>query len=60
MNNTARLVLALVGAAALAALAVPEISSYLPPGVGAALAASIAAVLHKVNDKAPVCEHEAP
>jgi len=53
MSNTTRLVIALVGAAALAALAVPEFSALLPPGVGAALAAAVAAVLHKVNAKAP-------
>jgi hypothetical protein len=53
MSNNVRLLIALVGAAALAALAVPELSAHLPSGVGAALAAAIAAVLHKVNAHAP-------
>lgn len=53
MSNNTRLLIAVLGAAALAALAVPELSSHLPSGVGAALAAAIAAVLHKVNATAP-------
>lgn len=58
MNNTVRLVIGLVGVAATAALAVPEFSALLPDGVGAAIAAAVAAVLHKVNATAPECSHE--
>jgi len=53
MSNTLRLVLAVVGAAVLAALATPELSSKLPQGVAQVLSVVIAAVLHKVNAEAP-------
>lgn len=51
MSNNVRLLLAVLGAAALAALAVPELSAHLPSGVGAGIAAAIAAALHIVNAK---------
>jgi hypothetical protein len=51
MSNNARLLIAVLGAAALAALATPELAAKLPPGVGQALAAAIAAALHKINAK---------
>lgn len=49
MNNTARLVLGIVGAAALAFLASPYAAQHLPSGLGSALAVVIGAVLHQVN-----------
>jgi hypothetical protein len=52
MSNTVRLVIAICGAMVLAALATPELSSKLPPGAAQLAAAVIAAVLHKMNDKA--------
>lgn len=58
MKNTTRLVIALVITGALAALATPELSAHLPTGVAAVLAASLAAVLHKMNAEAPKPEHE--
>jgi hypothetical protein len=51
MSNNVRLLIGLLGTAVLAALAVPELSEHLPPGVGPGLAAAIAAVLHKINSK---------
>ncbi len=57
MSNTTRLILALVLTGALAALATPELTSHMPNGSGAILAAAIAAVLHKMNAEKP-CEHE--
>lgn len=53
MSTNLRLVVAVLGAMALAALATPDLSSKLPPGTTQILAAVIAAVLHKLNDKAP-------
>ncbi len=58
MSNTTRLVLALVITGALAALATPELSALMPVGVSAALAAALAAVLHKMNAEAPAAKHE--
>lgn len=52
MSNNLRLLIAVLGAAALAALATPELSAHLPAGVAQAIAAAIAAALHKMNDKA--------
>lgn len=49
MSNTTRLIVAMVGAFALAALTVPEVSSRLPAGVAQALALGIAAALHRMN-----------
>lgn len=53
MSNNVRLLLAVLGAALLAALATPELSGKLPVGAAQVLAAFIAAALHKLNDKAP-------
>lgn len=53
MNNTVRFVIALVCAAALAALATPQLSSQLPPGVAQVLAASLGAILHKMDAAQP-------
>lgn len=53
MNNTARLILALLLTGALAALATPELTSKLPAGVPQILVAAFAAILHKMNDRAP-------
>jgi hypothetical protein len=60
MNSTVRLIIALVLTGALAALATPELAAKLPEGLSAILAASIAAVLHRMNAEAPapVCEHK--
>ncbi len=58
MNNATRLILALVITGALAALATPELSVHMPTGVSAALAAALAAVLHKMNAEAPAPKHE--
>jgi hypothetical protein len=58
MSNNVRILIAVLGAAALAALATPELSVQLPAGVAQALAAAIAAALHKVNAKAPECDHD--
>jgi hypothetical protein len=58
MSNTVRLIVALVFTGALAALATPELASKLPEGLGTVLAASLAAVLHKMNAEAPKPEHE--
>ncbi len=52
MSNSVRFLIAVIGAAALAALATPELSSKLPPGLAQIIAAVIAGALHKVNDKA--------
>jgi hypothetical protein len=53
MSNNVRLLIAVLCAAALASLATPGLSSHFPDGVAQALAAAIAAALHKLNDKAP-------
>lgn len=53
MSKTLRLVIAILGAAALAALATPELSSQLPSGMAQVLSVVIAAVLHKMNADPP-------
>ncbi len=53
MSSTTRLILALVITGALAALATPELSAHMPTGVSAALAAALAAVLHRMNAEGP-------
>jgi hypothetical protein len=58
MNNTVRLVLALVMTGALAALATPELAAKLPDGLAAILAAALAATLHRMNAEAPKSAHE--
>lgn len=49
MNNTVRLVIGILGAAALAFLATPYAADHLPLGLGSALAAVVGAILHQVN-----------
>lgn len=58
MSNTTRLIVAMVGAAALAALTVPELSAKLPAGVAQALALGIAAALHRMNAEKPDAKAE--
>lgn len=58
MNNTVRLVIALLMTGALAALATPELAAKLPEGMAAILAAAIAATLHRMNAEAPKPVHE--
>lgn len=60
MNNTLRLILALIMTGALAALATPELSAKIPGGAAPALAAALAAVLHKMDAqrKEQTCEHD--
>lgn len=53
MNNTTRLIIALVCGAVVTALAAPEISGKLPAGTAQTIAAILTIVLHKVNDVAP-------
>jgi hypothetical protein len=53
MSNTTRLIVALLIAGALAALATPELSSKLPPGVSTIIATALAAVLNRMNAEAP-------
>lgn len=58
MNNTARLLIALLITGALAALATHELASLMPAGTAQILAAALAAVLHKMNAEAPKAPHE--
>lgn len=53
LSSNTRLIIALACAALLAALATPELSARLPSYVGPALAAAVAAVLHKLNAEPP-------
>jgi hydroxymethylpyrimidine/phosphomethylpyrimidine kinase len=51
MNNTARLIVGILFAGALAALATPELAAKMPHGISTALAAAIAAMLHRMDAK---------
>ncbi len=53
MSNTVRMIIGIVSAAALAALATPQLVAYLPVGVAQVIAIAIAAALHKMNADAP-------
>jgi hypothetical protein len=59
MNNTVRLVVALVLTGVLAALATPELSAKLPAGMSTILATAFAAILHRMNAEKP-CDHPSP
>lgn len=58
MNNTARLLMALALTGAMAALATPELTAKMPPGLAQILVVAFGAVLHKMNAQAP--DHECP
>lgn len=51
MNNNVRLVIAVLGACALAALATPQLIAYLPDGMSQVLAVIIGAGLHKLDSQ---------
>lgn len=53
MSNRTRLIIGMIGAALVAALAVPELAAHLPAGVAAGIAFGVAAALHRMNAEAP-------
>jgi hypothetical protein len=64
MSSKLRLIFAIVGAAILAALATPELTSAfagkLPPGTFQIAAVAVAAALHRMNAEAPADPPPAP
>ena len=56
MSNNVRLIIGIVCAAALAALATPQLAGVLPVGAAQVIAIAIAAALHKMNADAPKVE----
>lgn len=56
MSNRTRLIIGMIGAALVAAFAVPELAAHLPPGVGPAIAFGITAALHRMNAEKPADE----